>query len=184
MSDELQLRAIQAGDVAAFSVWMAAAEPRMRASLASFAGGIDAEAVLQEALLRVWQVAPRVEPHPAGDTLVRLGVRIARNLAIDSCRRARAVPVEPPSVDAMMEVAVPPKTDPLLREAIARCHEKLPKKPRRALTARMSAGGPDRDLAAALSMRVNTFLQNLSRARRLLADCLKRAGIDLEEVWR
>jgi hypothetical protein len=28
-------------------------------------------------------------------------------------------------------------------------------------------------------MRLNTFLQNIVRARRLLADCLRRRGIDL-----
>lgn len=30
-------------------------------------------------------------------------------------------------------------------------------------------------------MRLNTFLQNFTRARKLLADCLKRAGVTLAE---
>jgi hypothetical protein len=29
-------------------------------------------------------------------------------------------------------------------------------------------------------MRLNTFLQNVTRARRLLAQCLRRGGVDLE----
>ncbi len=36
---------------------------------------------------------------------------------------------------------------------------------------------PDRSLAEALGMRLNTFLQNVARARRLLADCLREAGV-------
>jgi RNA polymerase sigma-70 factor (ECF subfamily) len=38
----------------------------------------------------------------------------------------------------------------------------------------------DHALAAGLSMRINTFLQNVTRARRLLAECLRRAGIDID----
>jgi len=31
-------------------------------------------------------------------------------------------------------------------------------------------------------MKVNTFLQNIVRARRLLRDCLRRRGVPLEEI--
>jgi hypothetical protein len=34
-------------------------------------------------------------------------------------------------------------------------------------------------LAERVRMRPNTFLQNVTRARRLLADCLRRRGVDL-----
>ena len=74
--------------------------------------------------------------------------------------------------------------DPMLRKAIARCRDQLPGKPREALDARLaSAGGQDDgDLAAALRMKLNTFLQNVTRARRLIAECLGKRGvaIDLE----
>ena len=53
---------IAAGDADAFGQWLAAAEPRVRGSLASFARVVDTEAVLQEALVRVWQVAPLQPP--------------------------------------------------------------------------------------------------------------------------
>ena len=56
------LPGILAGDSSAFATWMAGAEPRLRASLRSFAVQVDTEAVLQETLLRVWQVAPRFVP--------------------------------------------------------------------------------------------------------------------------
>lgn len=53
------LPAILAGDVDAFGYWVAGAEARLRNSLRHFAAVVDTEAVVQETLLRVWQVAPR-----------------------------------------------------------------------------------------------------------------------------
>ena len=69
-----------------------------------------------------------------------------------------------------------------LRGAVANCREKLPPQPAAALTARLDDGGlrHDHELAATLGMRTNTFLQNITRARRLLADCLRAAGIDID----
>jgi len=53
-----------------------------------------------------------------------------------------------------------------------------------ALEARIEAAGArrHRELAAELGMKENTFLQNLSRARKLLTACLEKAGIVLSEV--
>ena len=56
-----QLAAIAAGDPDAFGRWVAGAEHELRASLASFAAAVDSEVIVQETLLRMWQVAPRVE---------------------------------------------------------------------------------------------------------------------------
>ncbi len=57
----------------------------------------------------------------------------------------------------------------------------MPAQPARALAARLSAAGgaSDEVLAEHLSMRVNTFLQNVTRARGLLAKCLEALGIHL-----
>jgi len=56
---------------------------------------------------------------------------------------------------------------------------KLPRAPRRAIEMRIAAAGGESDtsLAAHLGMRLNTFLQNVTRARRLLAQCLEKAGV-------
>ena len=72
--------------------------------------------------------------------------------------------------------------DPALREAIGDCRRGLPARPAEALGARLADAGAssDRELAQRLGMRPNTFLQNIARARRALAECLKRRGIDLE----
>jgi len=171
VSSDAFLARIVAGDTTAFAGWLARAEGPVRASLASFARVIDVEAVVQEALLRVWQVAPRFTPDGQPDSLLRFAVRIARNLAVSEVRRTRATPVDD------IEIAVEPETpDPLLRAAIVDCREQLPPKPRQALDARLR-GGSDEELAETLHMKLNTFLQNFTRARQLLADCLGKKGI-------
>jgi RNA polymerase sigma-70 factor (ECF subfamily) len=184
MDLDVHLSEITTGDARAFARWLAGAERSMRDSLASFAKVIDVEAVLQEAMLRVWQVAPRFEPDGRENGLLRLGVRIARNLAISEVRRMRATPADAGDLEAALAeitpIAHPP--DPILRVAIEACRDKLPPKPRQALDARIaSAGGrDDTELATALGMRLNTFLQNFTRARQLLAECLAKRGIVID----
>jgi RNA polymerase sigma-70 factor (ECF subfamily) len=175
---DVHAAAIAAGDADAFGRFLAGAERPLRASLAGFAASVDTEAVLQEALLRVWQIAPRFVADGRENGLLRLAARVARNLALDGARRARALPLE--FADEPQLEPSPP--DPLLRAAIARCRDALPGKPGLALTARLDSAGADPDpvLAARLGMQPNTFLQNFTRARRLLADCLRKAGIDAE----
>lgn len=183
MDLDVHLPGIVARDTAAFARWMAGAEGRMRDSLRSFAAAVDVEAVLQESLLRVWQVAPRFAPDGRPDGLLRLGIRIARNLAVSEVRRTRARPVPDEDLEAAVArfagAVAHAEPDPLLRDAIAACRDKLPDKPRAALDARLDPDGPreDADLAEALGMRLNTFLQNFTRARRLLAECLAKAGV-------
>ena len=173
--------AIAAGNRDAFAVWLAGAEPPVRDSLRSFAAAVDVEAVLQEALLRVWQVAPRFTPDGRPNGLLRLCVRIARNLAISEVRRTRATPVEANDLEAALATAErgPDEPDPLLRRAIEDCRDRLPPKPRQALDTRLASRGAqdDVDLAESLGMKLNTFLQNFTRARQLLADCLGKKGI-------
>jgi len=179
---DAHLAAIVAGDTAAFGRWLAGAEPTVRDSLRSFARLVDVEAVLQEALLRVWQVAPRFVADGRPNGLLRLAIRIARNLAISEVRRTRATPAPPDDLDAAL-TAEPARPDPLLRAAIALCRDRLPPRPRQALDARLAGGGgsDDHTLAEGLGMRLNTFLQNVTRARQLLADCLGKRGILLAE---
>jgi RNA polymerase sigma-70 factor (ECF subfamily) len=175
------LPSIRAGDPDAFGRWVAGAEPIVRRGLRSFAAEVDTEAVLQETLLRVWQVAPRLTRDGRPNGLLRLAGRIARNLAISERRRPRADAADQAEIDLAAAPAVS-ALDPFLRRTLADCRAELPGKPAQALEARLAAGGlePDEALAARLAMRSNTFLQNFTRARRLLAECLKRHGIDLD----
>jgi len=84
-----ELDAIVAGDAQAFGRWVAGAEVELRGSLRPFAKWVDTEMVLQEALLRVWQVAPRFVRDGRPNGLLRLAVTTARNLARSEARRFR-----------------------------------------------------------------------------------------------
>lgn len=182
---DAELPAIARGDAAAFGRWMRSAEEPLRRSLRSFAPVVDTEAVLQEALLRVWQVAPRVEADRP-NALLRLALRVARNTAIDEARRARVAPVDDAALERAATEALaqvePVEPDPHLRALIEQCRDKLPPAPRQAFDARLEARGglADRDLARKLRMQLNTFLKNVGRARALLLECLGRAGVVVE----
>ena len=178
MDLDAYLSEIVAGDADAFGRWVTAAEREVRASLRPFAMTVDTESVLQETFLRIWQVAPRHRPDGKPQSLLRLAVRIARNLAVDEVRRTRAEPLDPQDLD----VADPPPPDPFLRRIIVECHKLLHRKPAAALNARLSSRGGESDalLAARLGMRLNTFLQNVTRARRQLLDCLRARGVEVE----
>lgn len=182
---DIELPAIARGDAIAFGRWMRGAEEPLRRSLRSFATTVDTEAVLQETLLRVWQVAPRVEVDRP-NALLRLALRVARNAAIDEARRARVAPVEADALERAASEALaaidPIEPDPHLRALIEECRSKLPPAPRQAFDARLEArgGAADRDLARKLRMQLNTFLKNVGRARALLLECLARSGVVVE----
>lgn len=184
-----ELEGIISGDAAAFGRWMAAAELPVRQSLRPFAAAVDAEAVVQEAFLRIWQVAPRFKRDGRPNGLLRLSLTTARNLAVSELRRGRPSPQERDALERALAEgmdATPSLPDPLLRAAIFACREKLPGKPRQVLDARLSGEGgrPDVALAQTLGMTLNTFLQNFTRARKLLAECLRGRGISIEGELR
>ena len=182
MDADVYLDAILLRDKRAFGQWMAVAEEPLRVSLRSFAAVVDVEAVLQESLLRVWTVAPRFVRDGRPNGLLRLGVRIARNLAVSEVRRTKSRPMSPEDLSEHADPSEPAQADPILRRTIQECRDKLPEKPREALTARLESGGAeqDLDLATRLGMTVNTFLQNFTRARRFLAECLKKHGVEVD----
>lgn len=180
MSDAL-LPLIAAGDSRAFGQWVAGCELSLRGSLRKFAAAVDTEAVLQEALLRVWQVAPKFAPDGRPDALLRFASVTARNVALSEMRRLGTKVPEPEGLGAEVAVAAQ-SPDPLLRAAVIDCRDKLPGKPRLALDQRLESAGADDDhvLAERVGMKLNTFLQNFTRARKLLAECLQKRGIDLD----
>ena len=186
MNLDEHLAGIVARDEEAFARWMAGAEHVIRARLRSFAAQIDVEAVLQETLMKAWEVAPRVEQDGKPNSLLRLSFRIARNAAISEVRRLRVRPVVTgefeDQLDAASDGEMPATPDPLLRRVIEMCRDKLPPKPRKVFDLRLSSRGGDSDktLAAQIDMAANTFLQNFTRARKLLAQCLAQNGVELQ----
>jgi len=180
MDLDVHLEAISAGDSAAFARWLAGAEPVVRSSLARFATQVDVEPVVQEALLRAWQLAPRVVRDTRGNCLLRFTLRVAKNLAVDELRHRRREVLREPEDE---ELPAPPlEPDPLLRRAVQACREQLPENPARALLARLEAHGTesDRQIADRLGMKLNTLLKNFGRARRFMLECLERRGIRLD----
>jgi DNA-directed RNA polymerase specialized sigma24 family protein len=177
---DVHLAAIRLGDAGAFARWLAGAERPVRESLRPLAAHVDTESVLQEALLRAWQFATRVEPDGKPNGLLRYAVRIARNVAISEMRKSRAKAVDPETLDTADPSPVAPP-DPILRRAIDDCRGALPQKPAMALAARIESGGAEADevLAERLGMKPNTFLQNFTRARKMLAECLEGKGVAL-----
>jgi RNA polymerase sigma factor (sigma-70 family) len=175
--------AIQSGDADAFGEWLSFAEAPLRQSLQSFAHRIDTEAVLQEGLLRLWQAAPHYTHDNKPNGLLRFALRIIKNAAIDELRKRRSEPTEDATLERLVEEqsAEPAQPDPILRKTIQSCREKLKGKPSFVLDARLQSEGaePDQELAARLQMTLNTFLQNFTRARKLLLECLEKNGVVL-----
>jgi RNA polymerase sigma-70 factor (ECF subfamily) len=173
---------VRARSPVGFAEWMRLVELPLRASLRGFARFVDAEAVVQEALLRMWVLAQHAELEGENASL-RYVLRVARNLALrEAARQERFEPIGDEPEPALVD----PTPDPALGRAIRECLKRLPTKPSQALHARLSTQGrsPDRDLAAQLGMRLNTFLQNVSRAREALRKCLESRGVDLREAAR
>ena len=183
---EEAFRLARSGNPEAFAEWMGMAEIPLRRSLRRFARAVDVEVVVQETLLRMWLLANDPQWVLEGDNAsLKFAFRVARNVALEEVRRSRQdrfVELEELEnlLEGLVEMELP---DPALGRAIEYCMERLPRQPRRALSARLRDGClPDREIAAGVGMKVNTFLQNIVRARRLLADCLERRGVRLGEM--
>lgn len=184
---DVAFAAVCAGDEMAFANWMGRVERPIRLSLRPYARAVDVEGVVQETLLRMWQFA-RDRGHTliGEDASLRFAIGMARNIARNEARRLRRESPIPP--EGIEEVPVPsdPPPDPGLARAIAECLKKVSRRPLEALRARVDLQGylRDREIAARLGMTVNAFLQNIVRARRQLADCLKSRHVPIEEYLR
>ena len=170
------------GDPDSFARWLAGAERPLRLALRRFAASVDAEAILQETLMRVWSLAHRCRPDGQPNSLLRFAMTIARNLALGEVRRRKASPIDDNPIIVPEPPAPPaPLPDPAKEKRIRECVGKLAGKLKAALDARIESAGaePDSRLAECLGMRLNTFLQNVSRARKLVAQCLRQYGIEV-----
>jgi DNA-directed RNA polymerase specialized sigma24 family protein len=170
-----------------FGDWMGRVERPIRRSLAPFAQAVDAEGIVQEAFLRMWELAKDPDRELTGENAsLRFAIVLARNLARNEARKRGRMLFLPPEdlPDAIVESA--PPADPFLARALRECFDRLARKPLEAMRARLQHGAeqPDRTIAAGLGMTVNTFLQNVVRARRQLAECMSGKGIDVEDCIR
>ena len=166
-----------------FARWMSLVERPLRASLRRFARAVDVEVVMQETFLRMWiALNDPARTFTGENATLRFALRVARLVALEEVRAARhghLVPLE--ELDPSREPEVPPEPvrDAGFLHAIRECIDRLSGAPKRALLARLHGGHThgDRVLASLVRMQLNTFLQNIVRARRAVADCLASKGL-------
>ena len=174
------------GDVDAFGDWMGRVERPIRRGLARFASLVDAEGIVQETLLRMWHLSrDRNRSLDGENASLRWALALARNLARNEARKTkRHGELAPGALDD--EPVLGPDPDPLLMKRIRECIGKLTGQLGRVFDLRLRFGlqMPDADLAQRARMTRNTFLQNVTRARRQVVKCLEAAGVTREELAR
>jgi DNA-directed RNA polymerase specialized sigma24 family protein len=173
------------GNPFAFVEWMGSAELPIRLSLRRFAQAVDVESIVQETLLRMWLLAQDPEKALVGENAaLKFAIVLARNLARNEARRIGRERLLPPEDLPPVPVDPSPTSDPRLAAHIKHCLDRLKGRSKEALMARLRSGAtqPDTTLAAAVSMTLNTFLQNIVRARKSMEECLEKRGVRLSEV--
>jgi len=136
----------------------------------------EAEDVAQDAMLRLWQMAPRWrEDAPVGAWLYR----VAHNLAIDRIRRRRPT-VDVDAVTALADPSPNPAERLAARErkaAVERAIAALPERQRTAITMVHTLEMGNIEAAAAMEISVEALESLLSRGRR----ALRAALMDLKD---
>lgn len=161
-----------AGDAAAARALVARLGPGVLALARRLTGDTaEAEDITQEAMLRLWQIAPRWQ---AGQAAPASWLhRVTVNLAIDRLRRRRGV-----ALDAIAEPAAPdpPPSEALIDADRARALEaalaQLPERQRIAVVLRHIEGYANPEIAALLDIGVEAVESLTARGKRRLADLL------------
>ncbi len=173
-SDEALLGLYADGDQAAARALMLRHAPRVL-SLAKrlLKDPAEAEDITQEAMLRLWKVAP--DWHQGEAKVSTWLYRVGSNLCMDRLRKKRGVDLdeapepedEAPNVESRMIEA---DRGHALRQAM----DRLPNRQRLALTLRHFEEQSNPEIAAVLESSVEAVESLLSRARRALAADLSR----------
>ncbi len=180
--DEELMLASGRGDRAAFAKLVRNHLGRSNAIAVRMLGSAaEAEEVVQEAFLRVWQKAPTWRKDGGARVSTWLA-RVIVNLCIDRRRRARSVPLE--EVPEMADSA--PGADDVLaleerRQRVATALAELPDRQRAAVVLSYYEGLSNAEVAGALEISVGAVESLLVRARRslagLLADLARTEGV-------
>ena len=179
---------VRLGDERAFGDWMGRVERPIHRMLRPFAPAVDTESVVQETLVRMWHLSQHPKRKLEGDNAsLRFAFGMARNLARNLARKYRREHLLPTSdsTDDESPVVEDVRPDPFLRWIIEKCLAALVGPLRRALGVRLEDGHrPAPELARSVRMTVNTFHQNVARARKSVAECLRKHGVDEHEALR
>jgi RNA polymerase sigma-70 factor (ECF subfamily) len=169
--DDLMAR-YAAGDQSAARALAIRHTPRLLAvARRMLADAAEAEDVAQEAMLRLWKIAPDWRP---GEAKVSTWLhRVAANLCIDLLRKRRRLSAEEapetaddaPSAQARLEQA---DRAAALREAL----DALPDRQRAAVTMRHFSGLSNPEIGESLGVSVEAVESLLARGRRALAQRL------------
>ncbi|WP_082029645.1 RNA polymerase sigma factor [Tateyamaria sp. ANG-S1] len=163
------------GDAAAARALTIRLVPRAQAQAFRMLGdATEAEDVVQEAMLRLWRIAPEWRE---GEAQVSTWLyRVVSNLCTDRLRK------RPRSGMALEDVAEPedpsPGAEARLQEtarhaALRAAISDLPERQRMALTLRHFEGASNPEIAAALGVSVEAVESLTARAKRALAQALK-----------
>ncbi|MFD0860325.1 sigma-70 family RNA polymerase sigma factor [Roseovarius aquimarinus] len=173
LSDEALLAAYAAGDAAAAAPLAERHAPRVLAVALRMLNDVqDAEDVTQEALLRLWRIAPEWE---AGRAQVSTWLyRVAANLCTDRLRRrARLSPLEgaaepadpAPGADARIEARE-------RQDALGAALMDLPERQRLAVVLRHIEELPNPEIAATMGVSVKAVESLTARGRAALGRAL------------
>lgn len=179
-SDAELLTAYAVGDQSAARELAVQHGPRVLVLARRLLGGdmAEAEDVSQEAMLRLWKIAPDWR---AGEAKISTWLyRVTSNLCIDRLRKRRGVgldqaPELPDSAPAVVEEMIAENRNSVLHMAL----ENLPERQRTALVLRhlQELGNPE--IAEIMGITVNAVESLLSRGRRQLREILGRRREEL-----
>jgi len=178
LGDDDLLRLISGGDRRAFKVLMSR-HGRLMLALAQRTTGnaADADEVLQEALLKVWQTAWQWRPD-GGAKFSSWFYRVVLNASLDRCRRKTMTPLddvddpEDESPSGYDQVASAQR-----HRMIVMAMDELPKRQKEAVTLFYFGEMSAPHAALFLGMSLSAFESLLIRGKRTLRETLRRRGI-------
>ena len=179
LSDDALLGRYAAGDPSAARLLVDRLAPRvLRLATRLLQDRAEAEDVTQEAMLRLWQIAPRWQE--GGAQPATWLHRVAVNLATDRLRRRRSVDID--SIDepddpapAAVETMIEDDRRRALDEALA----ELPERQRVAVVLRHLEGMTNPEIGAAMGIGVEAVESLTARGKRRLAQLLSGRRNDL-----
>lgn len=182
LSDDRLLALYAQGDCAAARLLTARHLPRVVGYAGRLLGDrIEAEDVAQEAMIRLWQVAPDWRP---GEAAVSSWLyRVVTNLCMDQRRKLRRrqtvtlsdgpEPVDPaqgPEVEMMKKSRA---------QALQTALETLPERQRQAVVLRHIEGLSNPEIAAILQIGIEAVESLTARGKRALSDALMGQRVEL-----
>ena len=178
-SDEALLRRYAAGDPEGARLLLDRLSPRLyRLALRLLADRAEAEDVVQETMLRLWQMAP--DWQSGGAQPGTWAHRVAVNLATDRLRRRRSVALDAvaePADDAPapLQVMLDADRETALDMALA----ELPDRQRQAVVLRHLEGLANPEIAEIMGVGVEVVESLTARGKRRLAQLLAPRRADL-----